>query len=85
VTGNAEDLRGLDLRTDSGIRLGTPRSELERIHRSDVSITDDASVDIARFTIDGDEEEHLSGRFGSTARDAVVQFLERMPGCAESA
>ena len=85
VTGNAEDRRGLDLRTDSGIRLGTPRSELERIHRNDVSITDDASVDIARFTVDGDEEEHLSGRLGSTAPDAVVQFLERMPGCAESA
>jgi hypothetical protein len=85
VTGNAEDRRGLDLRTDSGVRLGTPRSELERIHRGEVSITDDASVDIALFTIDGDEEEHLSGRLGSTAPDAAVQFLERIPGCEASA
>ena len=81
VTGNAEDRRGLDLRTASGVALGTSRSELERIHRGEVSITDDMSVDSARFTIDGDEEEHLGGRFGSTAPDAVVQFLERIPGC----
>jgi hypothetical protein len=84
VTGNAEDRRGLDLRTASGIHLGTQRSELERIHRGEVKITDDVAVDLATFTIDGDEQEHLAGRLDSTDAESVVQFLERIPGCASS-
>ena len=84
VTGNSDDLRGLGLRTAEGVGLGTPRTELERIYRSSVAITDDTALDIATFTIDGDEAEHMSGRLEDPDPAARIQFLEREPACSSS-
>jgi hypothetical protein len=84
VTGNAEDLRRLGLVTDRGVGPGTPRPEVERIYRGQLAIEDDTTIDVATFTIDGDEAEHLAGRFPTTDPDAVLQFLERVPGCTFS-
>ena len=84
VTGNAEDLRQLGLVTDRGVGPGTPRPEVERIYRGRLAIEDDTTIDVATFTIDGDEEEHLGGRFPTTDPDASLQFLERVPGCTFS-
>lgn len=81
VTGNAEDLRGLGLVTDVGVGLGTPRPEVERIYRSEIDVVDDTVIDIASFTIDGDEAEHLAGRFPTTDPDEELQYLERVPAC----
>ncbi len=81
VTGNAEDIRRLGLVTDLGVGLGTPRPDVERIYRGRLAIDDDEVIDVAAFTIDGDEEEHLAGLFPTTAPAASLQYLERVPAC----
>lgn len=81
VTGNAGDPRDLRLVTDRGVGLGTPRPDVERIYRGRIAVTDDTAIDVATFTIDGDEEEHLAGRFPTTDPDELLQYLERVPAC----
>lgn len=82
VTGSAEDIRALGLVTAEGIGLATPRPEVERAYRGRIDIVDDTTIDVATFTIDGDEQEHLAGRFPTTAPDEALQYLERVPACA---
>jgi hypothetical protein len=82
VTASADDLRRLGLVTDEGIGLGSPRADVERAYRGRIMIVDDALINISTFTIDGDEAEHLTGRFPTTEPDDTVQYLERAPGCS---
>lgn len=81
VTGNAEDLRRLGLVTAEGVGPGTSRPEIERVYRGRLDIVDDTVIDVASFTIDGDEAEHLAGRFPTTAPGEALQYLERVPAC----
>ena len=81
VTGNAGDPRELRLVTDRGVGLGTPRPDVERIYRGRIDVVDDDTIDVTTFTIDGDEAEHLAGRFPSTDPDELLQYLERVPAC----
>jgi hypothetical protein len=81
VTGNAIDVRGLDLRTDDGIGLGTPRTDVERILTGRLVIEDDLAIDVSTFAIDPDDARHLVGRFASADPDAGVQTLSSAPGC----
>lgn len=80
-TGNSEDLRQLGLVTDTGVGLGTLRPDVERIYGSRLDVVDDTVIDLASFAIDGDESEHLGGRFPTTDPNAPVQYLERVPTC----
>lgn len=82
VTAGADDLRRLGLVTHEGIGLGSPRSEVERAYRGRVVFVDDTLINVSTFTIDGDEAEHLTGRFPTTDPDDAVQYLERAPGCS---
>ncbi len=85
VTASADDLRRLGLVTEEGIGLGSPRPDVERAYRGRILIQDDTVINVSTFTIDGDEEEHLTGRFPTTDPDDTVQYLERAPGCSHSA
>lgn len=81
VTGNAEDVRRLGLTTEAGIGLGSSRTELVSAYGSTVTFSQDAQLDLETFAIDQAAEEHLSGRLTSLDPDAMVQLLERQPGC----
>ncbi|HSJ72178.1 MAG TPA: hypothetical protein VLA29_11105 [Acidimicrobiia bacterium] len=82
MTASADDLRQLGLVTDEGISLGSSRADVERAYRGRIMIQDDEVIDIATFTIDGDEAEHITGHFPTTDPDDTVQYLERAPGCS---
>lgn len=82
VTASADDLRQLGLVTDEGIGLGSARPDVERAYAGRILIQDDALIDVSTFTIDGDEAEHITGRFPTTDPDDAVQYLERVPGCS---
>lgn len=82
VTASADDVRRLGLVTDEGIGLGSPRADVERAYRGRIVILDDTLIDVSTFTIDGDEAEHLTGRFPTTDPDEAVQYLERAPACS---
>jgi hypothetical protein len=81
VTGNTEDVRQLGLHTDDGIGLGTPRTEVEAVLGSRVTIVDDPTINVATFTIDGADAFHVSGRFPDLDAAAGVQTLASEPGC----
>lgn len=85
VTGNADDARALNLTTEEGVGLGTPRAELTATYGSDVAFLPDAAVGLETFAIDGSAPEHISGRLSSLAPDATIQLLERQPACADPA
>lgn len=77
-TGSSGDPRMLDLATEDGIGLGTPRDELESLLGPRLAIRYDEAADLTTFTIDGDREPHIRGRLDASG---VVDFLERVPGC----
>jgi len=82
-TGSSGDPRGLQLRTREGIGIGSPVTELEAVYGSRVEITTDSTADdITNFVIDGSATEHLRGRLSGPDHDAVVDFIERVPGCS---
>lgn len=82
VTGNAEDVRKLGLRTVDGIGLGTTRTQVEAALENRVTIVDDPTIDVATFTIDGTDATHVSGRFPDLGADTRVQTLASEPGCS---
>lgn len=84
VTGNATDIRRLGLVTEESIGLGSSRDELSDAYRSRLVIDEDVALDLATFTIDELNQEHLAGRLTSVDPDATLQFLERRPACTGS-
>jgi hypothetical protein len=81
VRGDPENVRGIDLYTEDGIGLGSRRPDVTLVLGSRVVIVDDPAIDVASFTIDGDDEDHITGLFTSVDPDAPVQTLAHAPGC----
>jgi hypothetical protein len=75
------DPRGLGLRTADGIGLGSTRSDLEAVLGPRLTLIDDGTTGITTFLIDGAQPEHLRGRLSGSGDGAVVDYLERVPGC----
>ncbi len=81
VTGNAEDSRDLRLKTDEGLGLTSTRPDLVDLYGSRVTIVDLPAIDLATYTIDPANSEHLAGNLESVDADARVQLIERIPNC----
>ncbi|MFV2000248.1 MAG: hypothetical protein ACC654_07785 [Acidimicrobiia bacterium] len=81
VSGNSDDLRGLDLRTEAGVGLGTTRQELEDAYGTGLEIIDQPDIASATFTVDKPQEPHLSGKLDSSGPQGVVDLIQIEPTC----
>ena len=81
VNGNAEDSRDLRLETEEGLGLTSTRPDLVDLYGSRVTIVDAPSIDLATYTIDAANDEHLAGNLESVDTDARIQLIERIPNC----
>jgi len=81
VSGNSDDLRGLDLRTEAGVGLGATRSELEDAYGTGLEIIDQPDIGSAIFTVDKAQGPHLSGKLDSSGPQGVVDLIQIEPTC----
>ena len=81
VNGNAEDSRDLRLETEEGLSLTSTRPELIDLYGARVTVVDNPAIDLASYTIDTANDEHLAGNLASVEPDARVQLIERVPNC----
>lgn len=72
------DPRGLNLRTDRGIGLGSTVADLRAAYGQQVIIDGDAALDVWSFVVDG---EGMRGLLSGSQDDAVVTLLEPLTGC----
>jgi len=81
ISGNSDDLRGLNLQTEAGVGLGTTRQELEAVYGTGLEITDQPDIDSAIFAIDKTQEPHLSGKLDASGPRGVVDLIQIEPTC----
>jgi len=81
ISGNSDDLRGLNLQTEAGVGLGTTRQELEAVYGAGLEITDQPDIDSAIFAIDKTQEPHLSGKLDASGPQGVVDLIQIEPTC----
>lgn len=74
------DDRGLDLRTPSGVGLGTTVAELRRLEPG-VVVDGDASIDVWSFALDPGTGPHLRGSVTSPDDTGQVVIIETSDGC----
>jgi len=80
-TGDQGDPRRLGLVTARGIGLGSTRAEVMATHQAEVEFSEELAAEIWSFSIGGGADPHIRGIFSGPEDDAVVTFIERVPGC----
>lgn len=77
----ATDPRSLSLETDTGIRLGSTRTELRESYGDDLEEAYNAAADTWTWAVDSTEEGHVRGLLSGPEDEATVVLIERAPGC----